>query len=151
MVCRCVRVCVCVCVGGGWRRGLIDDVYVPCPLKGILQLRDQPCSSSQIASRGMGAIPWPLRLTTHIGSRTLSWSGLGRERQRKVRRSGTWPCLPHSLAAWPQAKLSVFSREASVSDSVMSRDPFTLIYGGVGLMLSPSECQSSSVKTRSFS
>ena len=67
-----VCTCVCVCVGGGWRRGLIDDVYVPCTLKGILQFRDPPCSSSQIASRGMGAIPWPLRLTTHIASRTLS-------------------------------------------------------------------------------
>ena len=43
-----MQVCTCVgvCVGGGWRRGLIDAVYVPCPLKGILQFRDQPCSSS---------------------------------------------------------------------------------------------------------
>ena len=48
------------------------------------------------------------------------------------------------------AKLSVLSREASMSDSVISKDHFTLIYGGVGLMLNPSECQFSSRSEDSF-
>lgn len=48
------------------------------------------------------------------------------------------------------AKLSVLSREASMSDSVISKDHFTLIYGGVGLMLNPSDCQFSSRSEDSF-
>lgn len=120
-----MQVCTCVCiyVGGGWRRGLIDDIYVPCPLKGILQFSDQPCSSSQIASWGMGAIPWPLRLTTHIASMTLLiWA-----RQKEAEEGEKiWDmALPSPLTCCvTPAKLSILSREASMSDSVISKGPF---------------------------
>ena len=76
---KCVHVCAHVC---WWVLGEGSD---ECPLssEGQLKLVVDP----KLPPGSVGAIHWPASLTTRVENGVIL-PGLGRERQRKVRRSG---------------------------------------------------------------